>query len=37
MSPGFPVRLRPSIEDDDHRTNGEYLMTRKPVFITQPP
>ena len=31
IPPGFPVRLRPTIKDDDHRTNGEFLMTRESV------
>ena len=37
IPPGFPVRLRPTIKDDNHRTNGEFLMTRESVYLTQHP
>jgi hypothetical protein len=35
MSPGFPVRFRPSIKDDDHRTNGDFLNSRESVCLPQ--
>jgi len=33
--PGFPVRFRPSIKNDDHRTNGDFLISRESVYLPQ--
>jgi hypothetical protein len=36
ISPGFPVRYRPNIENDDHRTDGKFSELRESALITLP-